>query len=82
MLVSGMLVQPARNKTIKQPSPDRGIRNAVCFLIMGCVVFMLCSADSTRRLTHADIDQAEECQCQPDQVSAHRPHGNLANLLM
>ena len=39
MLVSGMLVQPARKKANKQPIPARGIRNAVCLLIMGCVLY-------------------------------------------
>jgi len=39
MLVSGMLVQPARNRANKQASPARGICDAVCLLIMGCVLY-------------------------------------------
>ena len=39
MEVSGMLVQPARNRAIKQPSTARGIRNDVCLLITGRVLY-------------------------------------------
>ena len=39
MVVSGMLVQPARSRAIKQPSLARGIRNAVCLLITGRVLY-------------------------------------------
>ena len=39
MVVSGMLVQPTRNRAIKQPSLAREIRNAICLLIIGCVLY-------------------------------------------
>jgi hypothetical protein len=34
-----MLVQPARNRAIKQPSTAREIRNDVCLLITGRVLY-------------------------------------------
>ena len=39
MEVSGMLVQPARKRTIKQASTAGEIRNDVCLLITGRVLY-------------------------------------------
>ena len=39
MEVSGILVQPARSRAIKQPSTAREIRDDVCLLITGRVLY-------------------------------------------
>jgi glycerol uptake facilitator-like aquaporin len=55
MVVSGMLVQPARNRAIKQASLAREILNAVCLLIIGCVLYTSDEAGNPYRQDGANI---------------------------